>query len=274
MNLLKLAGLFKLTKKMNKTALAIFSHPDDAEFLCTGTLSLLKKQNWDIHIATHAPGDKGTAEYNREEISKIRIAEAEKAVSLLGAEYHCLGSEDLFILYNKEIIHETVSLIRKLKPTIVFTASPSDYMVDHEMTSKIVQTSCFAAGIKNLEIEETPFEPVPYLYYCDSMDSRDKFGHRIIPSIYVDISSEIKLKEQMLACHESQRNWLMTHHKMDEYLESMKRVGEIRGREVSRAYAEGFRQHLGHGFPNLEILSEILGSNVIITQKELYNDLS
>jgi len=43
---------------MRKVALGIFAHPDDAEFLCTGTLSLLLKAGWSIHIATMAPGDK------------------------------------------------------------------------------------------------------------------------------------------------------------------------------------------------------------------------
>ena len=61
---------------MEKIVLGIFSHPDDAEMVCAGTLSLLKKEGWEIHIATMAPGDKGTAEYSREEISRIRRAEA------------------------------------------------------------------------------------------------------------------------------------------------------------------------------------------------------
>ena len=40
---------------MNKTVLGIFAHPDDAELMCVGTLSLLKKAGWDIHIATMTP---------------------------------------------------------------------------------------------------------------------------------------------------------------------------------------------------------------------------
>ena len=30
---------------MNKTVLAIVAHPDDAEFLCAGTLALLKQKD-------------------------------------------------------------------------------------------------------------------------------------------------------------------------------------------------------------------------------------
>jgi len=70
---------------MEKTVLAIFTHPDDAEMACAGTLSLLKKVGWEIHMATMAPGDKGTAEYSRENISRIRRNESSKS-----ATYHCL----------------------------------------------------------------------------------------------------------------------------------------------------------------------------------------
>ena len=33
--------------------------------ICAGTLSLLRKAGWEVHIATMAPGDKGTAEYSQ-----------------------------------------------------------------------------------------------------------------------------------------------------------------------------------------------------------------
>jgi LmbE family N-acetylglucosaminyl deacetylase len=139
-------------------------------------------------------------------------------------------------------------------------------MIDHEITSKIVQTACFSAGIKNLEINEDPFEPIPYLYYCDPMDGKDKFGNLIQPSIYVDVQSEMHIKERMLSCHASQRNWLLEHHKVDEYIISMKRFAGKRGDEVNINYAEGFRQHLGHSYPYDNKLKEILGDLVTINQ--------
>jgi N-acetylglucosamine malate deacetylase 1 len=43
----------------NKTVLCIGAHPDDAEFLCAGTLALLHERGWQIHIATVTPGDCG-----------------------------------------------------------------------------------------------------------------------------------------------------------------------------------------------------------------------
>ena len=248
---------------MNKVALGIFAHPDDAEIVCSGTLSLLKNAGWEIHIASMAPGDKGTAEYSREDISRIRRAESAEAAKVLGASYHCFEFEDVYIMYDRESINRTTSLMRNIKPSLVFTHSPVDYMVDHETTSKIVQTACFATGMMNLEINETPYEPVPYLYYCDSMEAKNILGQPIFTSMFVDVSSEISMKEKMLSCHASQRNWLLTHHKMDEYILSMKRFGEQRGKEINVKYAEGFRQHLGHGYPQDNILKEILDGLVV-----------
>jgi len=248
---------------MNKRVLGIFPHPDDAEFVSSGTLSLLRKAGWEIHIATLAPGDKGTAEYTRKEISEIRKAEAAKSSAIIGATYHCLEFEDVYILYDRESINRTTAFMRRIRPSIVFTSSPRDYMLDHEITSLLVQTACFSLGIKNMEVKEEPFEPVPHLYYCDPMEAKDIFGNIINPSIFINISGEMKIKEKMLSCHESQKNWLLTHHKMDEYILLMKRLGELRGKEANTQFAEGFRQHLGHSFPQNNILKEILGILVV-----------
>jgi LmbE family N-acetylglucosaminyl deacetylase len=141
-------------------------------------------------------------------------------------------------------------------------------MLDHEISSRIVQTGCFSAGMRNMPVPDKPFGPVPYLYYTDPVESKDKFGNRIKPGFFVDISAEIETKEKMLASHASQRDWLMSHHKVDEYLLAMKAVARSRGRESGFEYAEGFRQHLGHGFPQDNILFKILGKEEVILSNQ------
>jgi len=246
-----------------KTALCIGAHPDDAEFLCAGTLALLHQRGWQIHIATMTPGDCGTVEYSREEISRIRKGEAAKAVALLDGTYHCLECDDSLILYDRETLLKTVKLMRQVRPKLVFAMSPSDYMVDHEMASKLVRSACFSCGIVNLETPGAEaFEPTPYLYYNDSMEGKDILGNPQPPTTIVDISSVIETKEKMLCCHESQRNWLMAHHGMDEYVEQMKVFGRERGGLIGVEFAEGFRQHLGHAYPQDNLLKAELGDQV------------
>lgn len=247
----------------SKIVLGIYPHPDDAEILCSGTLSLLRKAGWSVHIATVAKGDKGTYEYSRDEISRIRKSEGTEAAKTIGGTYHCLEFEDLYVLYNRETINKTTSLIRKIKPIIVFTASPNDYMLDHEITSQIVQTACFASGIANMEVYEKPYAFIPYLYYCDPIEGKDKFGNQIVPSMFVDITSEIEIKGKALSCHKSQEYWLLNHQQSD-YINSMKKFAQKRGDDSNTKFAEGFRQHLGHGFPQNNILKEIIGDLVIV----------
>lgn len=255
---------YKRISGMEKKVLSILAHPDDAEILCAGTLSLLAKAGWEVHMATMSKGDKGTAVHSREEIIRLRNGEAKVAAGLIGATYHCLDFDDVYVLYERETINRTTALIRKIVPTVVITGSPADYMLDHEITSQIVQTACFSAGIKNMEVEEKHFEPVPYLYYCDPLEGKDILGNAIRPSMYVDISAEIDTKEQMLASHKSQQSWLQTHHD-NQYLASMRNFSAQRGKEINVAYAEGFRQHLGHSFPQDNILKEVLGDLVTLS---------
>lgn len=254
-------------KDKNKTVLAVVAHPDDAEFTCAGTLALLKQMGWDVIMATMTPGDLGSANRTREEISRIRKAEAATAASLLQAGYYCLECDDIFLQYDKPTLLKTIELIRKVKPQIVFTMSPSCYMVDHEVTSMVVQTACFSAGIVNIVTSGTPPYPhVPHLYYVDPMEGKDKLGNRVNPAMIVDISSVIDIKEAMLKSHDSQRSWLASHHGIDEYVHSMREWSAKRGEDIGVSFGEGFRQHLGHAFPQENILKKELSELVIVTK--------
>jgi LmbE family N-acetylglucosaminyl deacetylase len=248
---------------VTKTVLAVVAHPDDAEFLCAGTLALLQEKGWQVELASMTPGDCGSATLPREEISHIRRQEAGRAAALLAGNYHCLECDDAFIMYDRPTVLRTVELVRQTRPKLVFTMSPSDYMVDHEMTSRLVQTACFTAGIANIATGDIPpFHRVPHLYYLDPLEGKDKFGREIAPSIFVDISRAMDIKEKMLACHASQRSWLQAHHGVDQYIDAMKAFSARRGQDIRRKYAEGFRQHLGHAYPQQDVLQEELGNLV------------
>ena len=249
---------------MKNIALAIMSHPDDVEFLCAGTLALLSQMGWEIHIATMTAGDKGSKVLTPAEISQIRRREGRKAATVIGATYHCLEVEDVFILYDKPNILRVTKLVRQVRPNLVLTMSPECYMIDHEITARLVQTACFSAGMVNMIIEGVEsFDHVPALYYADALEGKDRYGKEVIPSMIVDISSVIDIKEEMLKCHDSQRAWLQAHHGMDEYIASMRRFGDQRGRQIGVAYGEGFRQHLGHAFPQENLLLKTLGPGLV-----------
>ncbi|MGB2866932.1 MAG: PIG-L family deacetylase [Bacteroidota bacterium] len=254
-----------------KTVLGIGAHPDDLEILCAGTLALLKRKGWTIECATMTPGDCGSTTLPREEISRIRRAEAAASANVLDATYHCMECDDIFIAYDRPTLLKVIGLIRAVKPAIVFTMSPQDYMVDHEMTSEVVRTACFSAGIANIKVDGTdPFLKIPHLFYCDPIEGKDILGTAVRPSILVDISSTMHIKETMFKCHESQQSWLKAHHEVDDYLNSsLRELSAKRGREIGVSFAEGFRQHLGHAFPHENILERELGNIVHAAEASL-----
>jgi hypothetical protein len=45
---------------------------------------------------------------------------------------------------------------------------------------------------------------------------------------------------------------------MDQYLQAMKDWGKHRGGQCGVEYAEGFRQHLGHSYPQENLLKDLL----------------
>lgn len=247
------------------TVLAVGAHPDDAEFLCAGTLALLEERGWRVAIATMTPGDLGSATLSRDEISRVRLEEAGKSAAILAADYHCLESADFTIFFSDPPCRRATGLIRSIRPDLVLTHSSLDYLADHEETSRIVRQACFSSPVRNYEVEDfaggqTPTRHVPHLYYCDPVEGIDFLGRPVTPSLIVDISSVIDTKERMLAQHESQREWLRSQHGSDRYLEQMRKWSKQRGRQVGCAFGEAFRQHLGHAYPNDNLLLTTLSS--------------
>jgi LmbE family N-acetylglucosaminyl deacetylase len=243
---------------------SVLAHPDDAEFLCAGTLIRLAQQHgWVVHIASMTPGNCGSATLPPEEISSMRRAEAARAAALIGAHYHCLEERDLLIRYEQRPLESVTRLLRRIRPDIVLTHSPSDYMLDHEMTSTLARAAVFAAPVPNFLADRgaaAPLPRIPHLYYLDPIEGKDIFGQEVPPAFCIDISEVIDTKSAMLACHASQREWLLRHHGMDQYLQTMRAWSAKRGQACGVAFAEGFRQHLGHGYPQDNILGQLLGS--------------
>ncbi len=248
---------------MNPTALCLMAHPDDAEIFAGGTLALLERQGWQVHIASMTPGDCGSREYSASEVSGMRRKEAAAAAAKIGATYHCLDQRDLRIFYDDPTVMAAVELVRSVRPTVVFTHPPEDYMLDHEMTSRVARAACFAASAPNYDTSRRPFaeptENIPHLYYASPAAGIDIFAQPSVYTVFVDTSEVIELKAEMLACHQSQRIWLQQQHGMDHYVEEMRRWSEEMGKRIGVAHAEGFRQHLGHPYPQNDLLAERLG---------------
>lgn len=244
-----------------KVCLCLLAHPDDAEILCAGTLIRLGDAGWELHIATATAGDCGSAELAARQIARVRLGEARRAASLIGATYHCLHEKDAFVVFDKPSIRKTIDLFRGIAPTLVFTHPAWDYMLDHEQTHLLARAASFAYPAPNASKRKLiAGSRIPYLYYCDPVEGKDATGKLVKPTTVVDISAQQLLKLKMLACHESQRGWLRSHHGMDEYLEATRRHDAQRGRLIGSAAGEAFVQHRGHAYPADDLLAFLFDS--------------
>ncbi len=244
------------------SVLALVAHPDDAEFLCGGTLALLAGRGWEVHVATSTPGDLGSADLAPDEIAAVRRAEGSAAAAVIGGDYHCLELRDLRVVYSEDGLRRFTSLLRMVRPDLVLTHSPSCYMIDHEETSRLTRAACFAAPVPHAGVVEgdqaPPLDRIPVLYYVDAVEGMDLFGNPAPFAFAIDTTSVFDTKLEMLVCHASQREWLRRQHGMDEYLETARKWSQQRGREVGCPHAEVFRQHRGHGYPRHNFLAEEL----------------
>ena len=243
---------------MAKTVLSFLAHPDDAEFLCAGTLVRLRDLGWEVHIATCTPGDCGTMTEDRWAISATRMNEARAAATMIGATYHCLDERDVYVVYDRPTLHKAVDLFRRVAPALVFTHAAKDYMMDHEIASLLARAASFAYGAPNAsEFPRRPESIIPHLYYCDPIEGIDPYGNAVEPTTVIDVSGQMEKKTAMLSCHASQREWLRAHHGMDEYVESMKRHAAWRGQRIGTDAAEAFVQHRGHAYPRNDLLEKL-----------------
>lgn len=242
--------------------LALTAHPDDIEFLCAGTLILLKERGHEIAMATINNGSCGSVNLPPDVIARVRVLEARRSAEMIGATFECVDIPDLETVFDNSTRRKVSEIVRRAQPDIVFALFPGDYMPDHELASLLARDATFTATLGNYSTLAPHPAPIikrlPYLYYCAPMEGIDHFGQDVFMDIMVDISSVMEKKAAMLCCHASQREWLRHEHGIDEYVEYMKRQSAHLGARRGYAFGEGFRQHRGHAYPRDNILEKLL----------------
>src|SRR6266567_121230 len=223
-------------------AMAIGAHPDDIEFCMAGTLLLLKKAGYEIHYLNVASGNCGSTEHNAAATRSIRNTEA-----------------------------RTAAIIREVKPKIVLTHSPQDYMEDHANTCRLAVTAAFARGMPNFKSARSrPAADYPVtVYHAMPHGLRDGLRRRILPGAFVNTSSVHKTKREALAAHQSQQGWLQLSQGLNSLLLAMEDMSLEVGRMSKRfKHAEGWRRHLHFGFCAVESdpLSQTLGGDYLVNK--------
>ena len=215
--------------------LAVGCHPDDLELRAYGTLIRYIENGDEVVICGVANGCMGHMEIMPEELAPIRLAEAQNAAKLIGAEYINLGVDDLAVNSRDEVLYKKmIDVIRYAKPDVIITHAANDYMRDHNEVHELVYNAGFDSSIPHFFTEHPVHPLIASIYYMEPTAS-----NAFIPTDYVDITGVIEKKLEALACHKSQIVWLKDHDGKD-VLETTRAAAMFRGELSKVKYAEAF----------------------------------
>jgi LmbE family N-acetylglucosaminyl deacetylase len=257
--------------RTERSAIAIASHPDDIEFSMAGTLLLLREAGYRIHYLNIANGSCGSVVHGAAALRRIRRKEGQKAAATLGATFHESLCNDLEVLYTVPLLRAVTAVIREVRPTIVLTHSPQDYMEDHTNSCRLAVTATFSRGIPNFvsKPRRSGWSGDSTVYHAMPHGLCDPLRRKVVPGAFVDTGSVQRTKLAALACHESQHGWLQVSQGMNSYLREM----EVTAREIGRmskrfAFAEGWRRHSHMGFCSADAdpLAEALGKKYLVNR--------
>jgi LmbE family N-acetylglucosaminyl deacetylase len=222
------------------SALVLFAHPDDADFMCGGTVAAWAMGGCAVHYVVITDGSAGSNEpgATREELRVIREREQRAAADVLGVKtVTFLGELDGHLEVNADTRRKVCREVRRLRPDVIVAPDPSrlwsaDRYInhwDHKQAGLLALTAVMPDAPSRPmfpELLDEGFEPfeVPNLWL-----SADE------PDVYVDISGTIDTKLAALAEHVSQHT--------DSAEPWIRKFAEENGAAsgLGYAYAEGFK---------------------------------
>jgi len=223
-----------------ESAIAITAHPDDAEFLCTGTMARWAKAGSHCAYILCTSGDVGIDDpgLTREEVIRIREEEAQIAAKIAGIhEVVFLREPDGLLEATLELRRKLVREIRRLQPEVVICGDPTAFFMSEDY---INHPDHRAAALASLEAV-FPAAGQPLLFA--DLEKEGLFAHKprkvyIMASPdydhYESIDETIAIKIDALRAHKSQmRDW--------DPEERMREWGAETAQGKGMQYAEAFR---------------------------------
>ena len=193
-----------------KRIAVIFAHPDDAEFICAGTVARWAAEGHEISYVLLTSGDKGSDDpaVTPEQLVATREAEQRAACDILGVrDIVFLRYPDAMLVPDLAMRRELVRVIRHLKPDVVVCQDPTvrwvdqDYLnhPDHRAAGEATLDAIYPAARDRMTFPELlaeGLEPhkVTELYLAGAKD----------PDVAIDITDHLDTKLEALRAHASQ----------------------------------------------------------------------
>lgn len=222
--------------------LIVVAHPDDEILGFGATGAKLAKQGeiiqpiilcGNVDIRNHRPTD--------EELYSDMCA----ANEIVGFEKPVLGEFPNIKMNNVDhltIVQFIEKQILAFKPTRIFTHHPADLNDDHQQIAR----ACMAASRYYQRRADIP--PLKSLSFMEIQSATDwgfeASGDSFKPNHYVEVTEEIELKLQALACY---RN-VMRDFPHPRSVEAVKGLSAYRGGQSGQKYSEAFQTVFQQGF--------------------------
>jgi len=220
--------------------LAVVAHPDDAEILCAGTLARAKAEGAEIGVVVLCKGDGGQPPQPVRDLAAVRRREMGAAARVLGARLFCGGVPDGGLTDDRPTRMRLVELYRRFRPTLVLAHWPRDYHADHRAAAVLAEAASWLCASRGQKTRSAPVAAQPELWWMDAVGMSG-----FEPGFYVDVSSFLAIKEEMLACHGSQ----IARSGAGDFsplLDLMRLQAATRGVQAGVATAEAFQAY--HAF--------------------------
>ena len=214
-----------------KTILVVAAHTDDEALGCGGTIARHVAEGDSVFAVFMADGVTSRSQADQNDLANRNCA-AEKAREILGIrENFYLGLPDIRLdsIPLIEVIQHLEPIIRKLKPSIIYTHHHGDLNVDHRITHHAVLTAC----------RPMPGSSVQAIYAFEVMSSTEwatPFAEPFVPNHYVDISGQLGKKLEALGAYQLEMREV-PHSRSVEHLVHLARH---RGYTVGLFAAEAF----------------------------------
>lgn len=225
--------------EQRRRAMVIVAHPDDAEFLCGGTIARFCAEGWEVTYVVATSGDKGTRdpEMTGERLAAMREAEQSAAAQVLGVR-DCiyLRHPDGFLGEGHDLRGEVAHLVRVCRPELVITWDGFRRGFNHRDHRAI--------GIATYDaLYPAVRDPLYYPEDAEAGLESVKVGEILLagsdqPDYYVDISDHFETKLEAIYCHTSQ----ITPLPHEEFLRVRREQALENGRRSGVPFAEGFRR--------------------------------
>ena len=220
-------------------AMAIYAHPDDAEFGMAGTVARWAKAGVEFTYCMVTNGASGSQDpdMTRERLRDVRAAEQREAARILGVKNVVfLDFEDGYLEPTIDVRRAVAREIRRYRPDVIFTMDPTTrygggYVnhPDHIAAGEVV--------LRSINPDASTRQMLPELWQKERLEPHKPkalflmaFGN---PDTIVDVSDVVEIKMKALLAHRSQIE--------PESVDFVRGWMRETGKKKRYSYAEGFK---------------------------------